>query len=517
MAMTIGMNPDPPGWGSPPDPGPPDGGLCARGGVPVVSGPAQALAWLDGALAHLARADPAAMTAAEQADCLRALEVAQARQVAARSAVLAAFTGPGGGMEADGQGSPRTWLTWQTKVSRPAASAAVVWMRRLRCHPAVAAALAAGQVSCSWARQICDWTDPLPSDCRTDAEEFLLTAAASGVDLAGLAELAEELRRRLAPIDIDPADDGFHERQLRLATHFRGAAKLDGDLTARCAAALTAVLDSLGKPAGPEDTRTAAQRHHDALEEMCLRLLASGGLPDTAGQPARLLLHMNLPDLSGRAGPWTGPGPAAAPGDDCDAVIVPVVTGHLNPAEQAAQAEACLHDPAAGPAPDPGRTPDGGPPPDPEPAADVRTRQAAGQLALTRAIRLLSGPAGLAAALRTGTLAGPAAALSLPLDIGAATDTIPVHLRRAVTLRDRHCRFPGCEQPPAACDIHHIIHRDDGGPTSLDNLLMLCRFHHHIAIHRWGWTITLHPDATTTAQSPGRTRTLHSHPTEEVA
>jgi Domain of unknown function (DUF222)/HNH endonuclease len=471
------------------------------GGMPTATGPAQALAWLDGALAYLAAADPAAMTAAEQADCLRALEVAQARQVAARSAVLAAFTGPGGGMEADGQGSPRTWLTWQTKVSRPAASAAVVWMRRLRCHPAVAAALAAGQVSCSWARQICDWTDPLPCDCRGDAEEVLLAAAASGADLAGLAELAEELRRRLAPVDIDPADDGFHERQLRLANHFRGAGKLDGDLTARCAAALTAVLDSLGKRAGPEDTRTAAQRHHDALEEMCLRLLASGGLPDTAGQPTRLLLHMNLPDLSGRAGRWTGPGPAAAPGDDCDTAVIPVVTGHLNPAEQERQADACLRGDAS-PATAGGQ--------------DL-ARQAAGQLALTRAIRLLSGPAGLAAALRTGTLAGPAAALSLPLDIGAATDTIPAHLRRAVTLRDRHCRFPGCEQPPAACDIHHIIHRDDGGPTSLDNLLMLCRFHHHIAIHRWGWSITLHPDATTTAQSPGGTRTFYSHPPSQAA
>jgi hypothetical protein len=36
-----------------------------------------------------------------------------------------------------------------------------------------------------------------------------------------------------------------------------------------------------------------------------------------------------------------------------------------------------------------------------------------------------------------------AASVSLPLDIGAVTDTIPVHLRRAVTARDRHCRFPG--------------------------------------------------------------------------
>jgi hypothetical protein len=47
--------------------------------------------------------------------------------------------------------------------------------------------------------------------------------------------------------------------------------------------------------------------------------------------------------------------------------------------------------------------------------------------------------------------------VSLPLDVGAATDTIPANLRRAVIVRDRHCRFPGCHQPAVACQPHHII------------------------------------------------------------
>jgi hypothetical protein len=42
-------------------------------------------------------------------------------------------------------------------------------------------------------------------------------------------------------------------------------------------------------------------------------------------------------------------------------------------------------------------------------------------------------------------------------------------------------------------------------------LILLCPFHHLIAVHRWGWTITLHADGTTTATSPDRRRTLHSH------
>jgi hypothetical protein len=59
-----------------------------------------------------------------------------------------------------------------------------------------------------------------------------------------------------------------------LDLHFRGAGKLNGDLTPECAAALTAMLDALGKKAGPEDTWTASQRHHDALEEGCRRLIS---------------------------------------------------------------------------------------------------------------------------------------------------------------------------------------------------------------------------------------------------
>jgi hypothetical protein len=88
---------------------------------------------------------------------------------------------------------------------------------------------------------------------------------------------------------------------------------------------------------------------------------------------------------------------------------------------------------------------------------------------------------------------------------------VPGHLRRAVITRDRHCAFPGCTQPPPTCQVHHLQPQADGGPTRLDNLLLLCAFHHLIAVHQWGWTLTLHPDGTVTARSPDRKRTLHSH------
>ena len=62
---------------------------------------------------------------------------------------------------------------------------------------------------------------------------------------------------------------------------------LDGDLTPACAAALAAVLEALGKKAGPEDVRTAPQRRHDALEEACRRLIGAGCLPGRPVSPPR--------------------------------------------------------------------------------------------------------------------------------------------------------------------------------------------------------------------------------------
>jgi hypothetical protein len=391
----------------------------------------------------------------------------------------------------------------------------MAWMRRLAAHPAIGQALAAGELSPSWARAVCAWTDLLPAEHRGDADVILLAAAGDGGDLADLAALAEEMRRRTARPDAD-GDDGFTDRSLTLEVTFGQSGKLDGDLTPQCTAALSAVLDALGKPAGPEDLRTVRQRRHDALEEACRRLIAAGCVPDRAGQPAQIQVHMTLDQLRGldrpggaaaRAAGW----PPAAPGTDCDASIVPVVTGHLNHQLLNDLARELLRS-----QPGPGQPGQGQPGPGsagrdgPASGRRLRAERAARRLIVSRAADLLSGPGGLAAYLRTRLPDDLVASVSLPLDIGAVTDTIPVHLRRAVAVRDRHCRFPGCTQPAAACQPHHIIPRAQRGPTSLANLLNLCTFHHLIAIHRWGWSITLHPDGTVTATSP-HGRTLHSH------
>jgi hypothetical protein len=128
-----------------------------------------------------------------------------------------------------------------------------------------------------------------------------------------------------------------------------------------------------------------------------------------------------------------------------------------------------------------------------------------------RAVDLLSGPAGLASFLRRRQLAARLAGPSLPLDIGYA-EAIPAGIRNAVILRDKHCRWPGgCDQPPAACDVHHVRHKANGGRTSTGNCVLLCFFHHQVAIHRWGWTLVLNADGTTTAWNKDKAKVLHSH------
>src|SRR5258707_15111860 len=113
-------------------------------------------------------------------------------------------------------------------------------MRRLAAHPGVADALAGAQISESWAGQICECSDLLPAEHRGDVDQILLGAAASGAGLRDLEGLAEEIRKRTAKPDDDGDDDGFDDRGLHLARTFRGAGKLNGDLTPAGAAALAA-------------------------------------------------------------------------------------------------------------------------------------------------------------------------------------------------------------------------------------------------------------------------------------
>jgi len=496
----------------------------------VGTAPANARAALDmvrAGLAYLAAADAAQLPAAAQAECLRELEQHDAMATAARAGFLAAFTA-GQGYADDADYSAVSWLIHRTGITRGAAVGHTAWAKRTGTHPKVLAALAAGQVPESAGRLICLWTAKLPEQYRDDADEVLLAAAAAGLGLEELASLFAEMyeRSRSERPDEDP-DRDFDDRGLKLAATFGGAGVVHGDLTPECAELVGRVLDALGAPAGKEDVRSRDQRYHDALAEAMRRLLAAGLLPERAGAPVKAWAHISLADLllldgdSALQDQWTArvrerwaahrarasetgasdgawlDGDAAA-AIACDAAMAPVVTGDVNIEALDDLVRLCveLDRLRQGGGPRPGTT---------------AARAAVEQAVIGKAVDLLCGPGGLASFLRRRQLGARLGGPSLPLDIGYA-ETVPAGIRNAVLLRDRHCQWAGgCTQPAGACEVHHTTHKAHGGKTSVKDCVLLCPFHHQIVIHRWGWTLVVNPDGTTTAWNKDKTKVLHSH------
>jgi hypothetical protein len=257
------------------------------------------------------------------------------------------------------------------------------------------------------------------------------------------------------------------------------------------------------------------------------RLTAANLLPERAGQPVKAWAHISLADLmlldgdSALQDQWTGrvrarwaarrahaaetgasdgawlDGDAAA-AIACDAAMAPIVTGDVNVDALEDLVRLCV---------ELDKLRQGGDPP----AGTTAARAAVEQAVIGKAVDLLSGPGGLASFLRRRELGVRLAGPSLPLDIGYA-ETVPAGIRNAVLLRDRHCQWAGgCTQPAGACEVHHTKHKANGGTTSVKDCVLLCPFHHQVVIHRWGWTLVVNPDGTTTAWNKNKTKVLHSH------
>jgi hypothetical protein len=471
-------------------------------------------------LDHLTGVDWRSLGAAVQAQALRELGSILAKLTVARGEALGAFDACGGYC-ADGHPFARTWLRHEAEMTGRAARDLAVWQRTLKAHPVLRDALAAGQLSDSWAGQFARWNDRLPESERDKADQVLLSAALDGLplvpDIARLAQAIYEAVKGQQP-DTDPDDGGFADRGVRMGTTMDGAGRLYGDVTARCAELLSKVFEAFGKPVGRDDFRTQAQRNHDALEIALGMSLGAPDLPQAGGMKTQALVVVSLADLiamdggsvlaekwlavqdeelraaqvtvvAGETG-WLAGGEAAAAA--CAAHITPVVTGTpdwdviCDMANVFLDAHA-IHDPL---------TPE--------------ARLVLERTLLRMAIDALSGPDGLAGFLRANQLGRPFAGASLPLDLGDS-DHIPDYLRRAVILRDRKCQWPGgCDRPASQCEPHHLRPRSEGGETSLGNLRLFCWAHHHVYIHRLGWKIIAHPDGALTAISP-QGRATRSH------
>src|SRR5579863_8812516 len=328
------------------------------GTVAVPASAAEALEMWQASAGYLADLDAASMPAAALAACIVGMEQADAVATVAWARMLAAFDAQDGHL-ADGQRSLPAWLVHLLRVTRAQAAKYKATQALDGNHEPLLAGLRTNALTTSQALQLAKWTRAIPEEFRGQAQDILVAAARAGADLRALAQICAEIRSRTVPPDPD-GNDPMLDRALVLDTTLDGAGVIRGDLTPECSAMVQAVLDALSAPAGTGDLRTRPQRYHAALAEAMQRLLASDLLPQRAGQPVKALVHMSFADLceldvdsrlqeawiAGYRARWaaqraaasvsTGDGGAWLEGDAarrvaCDAMLVPVVTGDIDP------------------------------------------------------------------------------------------------------------------------------------------------------------------------------------------
>jgi len=485
--------------------------------VPSPAEVRELLAGIEGRFGRLADADMTTLSVPEQFEVLRTLEKVDALRAVVRGQTTAAFENMSGPDEF-GFGAVTSCVEAHLKIAKGKARSYKTWAKRCRKHPLIIDAMKGGLVSESWAEQLMSWSDALRDpELTAKMDDILLAGALAGLELSDLQGLYEEVRALTAPPDGDGKEP--RDRGVDLVTTLDGSGVLRGDLTPEATALLKAGLDAYAKhTAGADDDRTYSERAHDALVQLLKIALRSGDVPQSNGQDTTAMVHLPLHELRQMDGAspiedawgremyasWRGQMAAAHAkggtetwlyGNDaravsCDAMLAPVVTGQL-------QTEVFVQIIETGA--------------ELQQLTRLEREHAGGQLTLTgleeggaRDSRILelflkltglvadsvSGPGGLASALRTGLFAGTALGkTSLPLDLGD-TDKVKPQLRRALNMLYPVCARTGCSQPASRCEAHHVIPRALHGPTSLKNCANLCWYHHHIAVHKLGWAIT---------------------------
>ncbi len=313
-------------------------------------------------LGVLAGTDPAGQPAEALAEALRMLEQADAVGAAARGRLLEVFDAQDGHL-ADGQRSTRTWLVHCTRVTRGQASEYQAVQALAREHAVLLAALAEGDVlTKSVALQLAQWTRPIPADYRAKAEEILVAAARAGAGLRALAAICAEIRYRTAQPDPDDENDRHLDRGVSFDTTLDGAGVLHGDLTPQCARDGPGRAGRPVRPGGgrgPADPAAAVPRRAGRGDAAAAGLGPAPEAGRAAGQgPGPHLLRRARPTgtpgrrcktrgsaSTGPGGPRTARRRRSATGDGgawlegdaaraiaCDAMIVPVVTGDIDPA-----------------------------------------------------------------------------------------------------------------------------------------------------------------------------------------
>ena len=302
----------------------------------------------------------------------------------------------------------------------------------LRPFPAVAARFDGGDCSFEHAVLIVAFCESPPKGMPEEALPRcidLLLAAASGVEATTtkVRNVIATLERLFESDEIPPAED-VDLNELRIASTLNGRVVVRGDFDALTGEMLLSALSNLTMPTpapdGTPDARSAAKRTADGFTELIRRYLDCAKTGTDGGQRPHVNVHINARDLAEHRDC------AAAPAASDDGMAVSDLdVGHM---------------PWLGP------------------------------LSVSQT-RLL----GCDCFLSTVLLDDHGA----PLDAQPGKRLVTAEQRVALIARDKGCAFPGCTCVPAWTDAHHIKHWANGGPTVMNNLVLLCRSHHRL-MHR---------------------------------
>ena len=324
--------------------------------------------------------------------------------------------------ERDGHLNAASWLSSTFKMGWGAAKEQVKTATALEEMPETRRALDEGDLSTSAARVLVQAREADPSSFQRS--EAQLVEAAKIHSMQDLRKVASYWQKEVEKQNALDGDEKVRaRRRLNTSTKFLGMVQVDGELDPETGetllTALRAVLDADAK-SGADDDRTPEQRRADALGEICRQWLDSCGRPKVGGERPHVVLTV---------------------GEDA-----------LKPDEFLTGAEEGGSGVKIAP-------------------TKLRELDHVGAIGWEAARRITCD-----ASIRRFVMAAP----SEPLDVGRRTPVIPPAMRRAVIIRDRHCRAPGCHRPAAWSDVHHIVHWADGGPTAMPNLILLCRRHHRM-------------------------------------
>ncbi|BCN63221.1 HNH endonuclease [Prescottella equi] len=337
--------------------------------------------------------------------------------------------------------SVKQWLAANTLLEVPAAARILALGRMLARQSEIADAFNAGDISAEHAALIgkfCE-TPPrgMPNEALDSCRKVLLDAASGVAATATTVRTCISRLERIFESDELPPSEDTERNEFHASKTLNGRVAVKGDLDAVTGEMLLTALSSLTKPRNPVDDpaekRTPARQRADAFSEILRRYLDSGDAPVEGGERPHLSLHVNATDLarSEAAHEWVNPDGESDLFGDKDIARMP----HTGPLSIAT------------------------------------ARRLACDCHLTPIV------------MDDG----------IPLNLGRSSRTVSKKQRRALIARDHGCAFPGCGTPPAHCEGHHVKHWADGGPTDLDNLVLLCRYHHTL-LHHSHWEVHIGPD-----------------------